>query len=65
VAKRERGCLGYAHSSQVHDELVFEVAESEVDTMKELVKEKMGGAAQLSVPLVVDRGIGPTWSEAH
>ncbi|MBI4640793.1 MAG: DNA polymerase I [Candidatus Tectomicrobia bacterium] len=50
---------------QVHDELMFEVAEDEVEAMKELVKEKMEGAAQLSVPLVVDMGVGPTWSEAH
>lgn len=50
---------------QVHDELVFEVPESLVDSVKEKVCELMSQAAQLSVPLVVDAGVGANWEEAH
>ncbi|MGE5545476.1 MAG: DNA polymerase I [Solirubrobacterales bacterium] len=50
---------------QVHDELVFEVADSEIEATRALVKRVMEGAAQLDVPLVVDTGIGATWDEAH
>jgi DNA polymerase-1 len=50
---------------QVHDELVFEVAEGELETTRSLVKTVMEGAAQLSVPLVVDIGAARTWAEAH
>ena len=48
---------------QVHDELVFEVPEAELDAMRVLVKREMEGAAQLSVPLVVELGTGPNWLE--
>ncbi|RMF58275.1 MAG: DNA polymerase I [Calditrichaeota bacterium] len=50
---------------QVHDELVFEVAASEVKVMEELVREEMENAIQLNVPLKVDIGIGKNWLEAH
>jgi DNA polymerase-1 len=50
---------------QVHDELVFEVPEGEVEAAKALVRETMAGAAELSVPLTVDVGAGRTWDEAH
>ncbi len=50
---------------QVHDELVFEVAEEAVDTAREHVRAAMSGVAELSVPLVVDIGIGGNWDEAH
>ncbi|MFB3068735.1 MAG: DNA polymerase I, partial [Acidobacteriota bacterium] len=50
--------------SQVHDELLFEVEDSEVEKMKKLVKEKMEGAAELRVPLQVDLAVGPSWLEA-
>jgi DNA polymerase-1 len=50
---------------QVHDELVFEVAEDAVDTVRERVIELMNGAAKLSVPLKVDAGVGINWDEAH
>ena len=50
---------------QVHDELVFEVPESEKDVVSELVKREMEGAAHLSVPLTVEVGVGPNWDEAH
>jgi DNA polymerase-1 len=48
---------------QVHDELVFEVPEREVDQMKELVLEKMQDVEKLRVPLVVDVGVGPNWRD--
>jgi DNA polymerase-1 len=48
---------------QVHDELVFEVPPSELDQVQELVKYEMENAAQLSVPLVVDLGVGKNWME--
>jgi DNA polymerase-1 len=48
---------------QVHDELVFEVIPSELDQVQELVKHEMEHAAELSVPLVVDLGIGKNWLE--
>ncbi|MGB0845353.1 MAG: DNA polymerase I [Thiolinea sp.] len=50
---------------QVHDELVFEVPEAEIDAIDNKVKALMTGAAQLDVPLVVDSGIGINWDEAH
>ena len=48
---------------QVHDELVFEVPPGELDQVQELVKFEMENAAQLSVPLVVDLGVGKNWME--
>ncbi len=48
---------------QVHDELVFEVPESEVDAMKPLVREYMEEAHPLVVPLVADLGIGRNWRD--
>ncbi len=50
---------------QVHDELVFEVPEAEVDDTAALVKKVMGSAASLEVPLVLDTGVGYNWDEAH
>ena len=50
---------------QVHDELVFEVDQEFVDTLLAEVTQRMSGAAQLSVPLVVDSGVGDNWDEAH
>jgi len=49
----------------VHDELVFEVPEADVDTFKQWVKNEMESVYQLKVPLVVDVGAGPTWGQAH
>ena len=48
---------------QVHDELVFEVIPSELDQVQDLVKYEMEHAAELSVPLVVDLGVGKNWLE--
>lgn len=50
---------------QVHDELVFELPESEVELVREIVKEKMSSAVTLRVPLRVDAGYGRNWAEAH
>lgn len=50
---------------QVHDELVFEVAESEVDAAVVEIKQLMTGASELCVPLEVEVGIGNNWDEAH
>jgi DNA polymerase-1 len=50
---------------QVHDELVFEVAESEVDAAVLEIKQLMTGASDLCVPLEVEVGIGDNWDEAH
>lgn len=50
---------------QVHDELIFEIKDSQVDEAIKLVRQKMEGAAELSVPLLVDVGIGINWDEAH
>ena len=50
---------------QVHDELVFEVRSDAVDTVREEVRARMSGAATLSVPLIVDVGVGNNWDEAH
>ena len=49
---------------QVHDELVLEAPLSEVEPVSVLVRKHMEGAAQLSVPLVVDIGVGDNWLEA-
>lgn len=50
---------------QVHDELVFEVAEDQVEDLVKEVKARMESAAALKVPLIVDAGIGENWDEAH
>ncbi|MBF0162856.1 MAG: DNA polymerase I, partial [Magnetococcales bacterium] len=50
---------------QVHDELVLEVAQEELDAVQILVREAMEGALSLSVPLKVDMGFGSHWAEAH
>ncbi|MCK9460875.1 MAG: DNA polymerase I [Proteobacteria bacterium] len=49
----------------VHDELVLEVPEDEVDRAKTAVREEMENALELRVPLVVDTGVGQSWAEAH
>jgi DNA polymerase-1 len=50
---------------QVHDELVFEVASGEVETVSSRICELMSGAAKLAVPLLVEAGAGSNWDEAH
>jgi len=50
---------------QVHDELVFEVAEKDVEALRAGIVERMCAAATLEVPLRVDTGVGANWDEAH
>ena len=50
---------------QVHDELVFEVADKDVELLAEGVRFRMVSAAAMDVPLVVDIGVGNNWDEAH
>jgi len=50
---------------QVHDELVFEVREDQLEYLKEAVVSRMSAAANLDVPLIVDTGYGPDWDTAH
>lgn len=50
---------------QVHDELLFEVAQGELATVRKLVKREMEGAIELSVPVSVEIGTGKNWFEAH
>ncbi len=49
---------------QVHDELVFEVANNEVDAMLDVIRTHMMGAGKLKVPLLVDIGVGENWDDA-
>jgi DNA polymerase I len=57
--------LGTRLVMQVHDELVLEVPEPELKSVKREVPELMSGVATLRVPLVVDVGVGRNWDEAH
>ncbi len=50
---------------QVHDELVFEVPENELEDVKQLIKTEMEQVVDLPVPLIVDIGVGDNWYEAH
>jgi DNA polymerase-1 len=50
---------------QVHDELVFDVYEPELEKLREMVVKEMENAFELSVPLAVDHGTGNNWLEAH
>jgi DNA polymerase-1 len=50
---------------QVHDELVFEVPQQEVEEIKPIIKEEMESVYPLSVPLEVEMNTGRNWSDAH
>jgi DNA polymerase-1 len=50
---------------QIHDELLFEAPEAEVDRLRDMVTAEMESAMELDVPLIVDSGFGRTWYEAH
>jgi len=50
---------------QVHDELVFEIHQDELQSSIETIRQQMQSAAELSVPLIVDVGSGANWEEAH
>jgi DNA polymerase-1 len=62
AAVRERG-LKSRMTLQVHDELVFEVPQGEVEIMQPLVREHMERAYELAVPLVVEMGVGANWRD--
>ena len=50
---------------QVHDELVLEVPDAELEAVTNALPKLMSGVAELSVPLIVDVGVGPNWDKAH
>ena len=50
---------------QVHDELVFEVPEAEVEWVRTEIPRLMAGVAALKVPLLAEIGFGPNWEKAH
>ncbi len=50
---------------QVHDELVFEIAEDQIDNVVELIKKIMPRAPELDIPVTLEVGIGPNWEQAH
>ena len=57
--------LATAMVLQVHDELVLEVAEAEIERVRVIVQQEMEGVFALTVPLRVDLGVGHNWAEAH
>ncbi len=61
----KESCLDAKMIMQVHDELVFEVAEHALDGAQQAIRACMTEVASLSVPLVVDIGVGNNWDEAH
>ncbi len=62
AAIREGG-LKSRMTLQVHDELVFEVPEDEIEVMRPLVRDHMEKACELAVPLLVEMGVGPNWRD--
>jgi DNA polymerase-1 len=50
---------------QVHDELVFELPEGEVDWLRSHIPRLMAGVAALKVPLLAEVGVGSNWDKAH
>ena len=64
AALRDAGLTGRM-LLQVHDELLFEVAEAEAERTAAVAREVMEAAATLSVPLVVETGTGRNWAQAH
>jgi DNA polymerase-1 len=61
----ERERLATKLIMQVHDELVFEVPEGELERVKHNVEQLMMGVAKLDVPLLVEAGVGDNWEKAH
>lgn len=57
--------LGAKMLLQVHDELIFEVPDKQIEATSAVVKDTMQNAARLDVPLIVDIGIGDNWNQAH
>lgn len=68
IAVRDRLAAASLRSKlimQVHDELVLEVPDDEIETMRRALPELMGNVAKLDVPLLVEVGIGSNWERAH
>ena len=63
--KLEKGNYKSKILLQVHDELVFDIYKDELDELKPLIKSTMENAYKLSIPLLVDVGLGADWLEAH
>jgi DNA polymerase-1 len=61
----EKENLGTHMIMQVHDELVLEVPEGELELVKTRLPELMASVATLKVPLVAETGVGMNWEEAH
>ena len=61
----ERDRLATKMIMQVHDELVLEVPDAEIELVRERVPRLMASVAELKVPLDVELGVGPNWDEAH
>ena len=61
----ESNSLGTRMVMQVHDELVLEVPDAEVELVRERIPALMAGVADLRVPLLVELGVGNNWDEAH
>ncbi len=61
----ERAGLAARMLLQVHDELLFEVPEAEVEATRATVTRLMESVASLDIPLVLDTGVGPNWDDAH
>jgi DNA polymerase-1 len=61
----EREKLATKLVMQVHDELVFEVPEGELEAVKPNVEQLMSNVAKLDVPLLVEAGVGDNWEKAH
>jgi DNA polymerase-1 len=57
--------LGTKLIMQVHDELVLEVPDAELEPVKTKIRELMQSVAKLDVPLIVEIGVGTNWDEAH
>jgi DNA polymerase I len=65
LREMDRLCLKTKMIMQVHDELVFEVPEGELDWLKAEIPRIMASVAQLKVPLVAEVGVGENWDKAH
>jgi len=61
----QQSAIDVLMTMQVHDELVFEVADDCIDEAKQQIDRHMCQAAELAVPLVVEVGVGDNWDEAH
>ncbi|MDO4231813.1 MAG: DNA polymerase I [Lautropia sp.] len=61
----QREGLGAKLVMQVHDELVLEVPEAEIERLRVELPQRMAGIAQLSVPLLAEVGVGANWEQAH